>query len=69
MTYNSHRISSARGYLEIIRQDGRDIAYVTDIYGTESQTCYVGVYGNREVVGRTVADVKNELFKLIEAGQ
>lgn len=69
MSYDSRRISSARGYLEIIRQDGRDIAYVTDIYGTESQTCYVGVYGIHEVAGRTVADVKTELFKLIEAGQ
>ena len=69
MTYNSHRISSARGYLEIIRQDGRDIAYVTDIYGTESRPYYVGVYGINEVAGRTVADVKAELFELIEAGQ
>jgi hypothetical protein len=61
---DSHRISSARGYLEIIRQDGRDVAYVTDIYGP-----YVGVYGVHEVVGRTVADVKTELFGLIESGQ
>lgn len=67
--YDSHRISSARGYLEIIRQDDRDIAYVTDIYGTPSRPCYVGVYGIHEVAGRTVADVKTELFKLIEAGQ
>lgn len=62
--FDSHRISSAKGYLEIIRQDEQNIAYITDIYGP-----YVAVYGIHEVVGRTVAEVKAELFGLIESGQ
>lgn len=66
MKYDTRRISSARGYLEVINRDNAPIAYITDAYGGDF---YVGIYGIHEVQGRTVADVKHELFALLDAGQ
>lgn len=68
MKLESHRVHSANGYLELIREQGaiRFLAHITDHYGSNR---YVGIYGIHEVIGGTVADVKAELFRLIESGQ
>lgn len=64
--YHTRRINSARGYLEVISCGDAPIAYITDAYGGDF---YVGIYGIHEIQGRTVADVKQELFTLLDAGQ
>lgn len=64
--YDTRRINSARGYLEVISRDNAPIAYITDAYGGDF---YVGIYGIHEIQGRTVAAVKQELFTLLDAGQ
>lgn len=78
MQFDSRRVSSARGYLELIwrsdieRPKGatpQAIACITDIYGSVRRPFYVGMYGIHEVQGCTVAAVKEQLFALIEAGQ
>lgn len=68
--YDTRRIESARGYLEVISRDSCPIAYITDHYGGSIRNpIYLGVYGIHEVVGRTVCAVKEELFSLIESGR
>lgn len=70
MKYSTRRINSARGYLEVIHRDDAPIAYITDLYGsTTHKPLYVGIYGIHEIQGRTVADVKHELFSLLDSGQ
>lgn len=64
MKYDTRRINSANGYLEVISRDSAPIAFITDAYGGNS---YVGIYGNHEIQGRTVAAVKHTLFELLEA--
>jgi len=70
MKLESHRVQSANGYLELIREQGasRFIAHITDYYYL-GPDWYVGIYGIHEVIGRTVSDVKVELFRLIMSGQ
>jgi hypothetical protein len=69
-----NRRADCSGYLEFIwRETGapnpQAIAYITDIYGTPRRPWYCGVYGIHVVEGPTVADVKAELFSLLDAGQ
>jgi len=45
------------------------IAYITGAYGTPRKPWFCGVYGIHVVEGPTVADVKAELFALLDAGQ
>jgi hypothetical protein len=70
--FDSIRSEYASGYLEfILRTDipsPKAIAYIIDI-NTEGQQSFCGSYGIHSVQGSTVADVKKELFKLIESGQ
>lgn len=72
MQFDSRR-ADADGYLEFIwRTDvphpegtrPQAIALITHVEGA-----YHGMYGLHTVVGSTVADCKQELFALIEAGQ
>jgi hypothetical protein len=66
--FDSIRSEFASGYLEFILRTDTPIAYIIDI-NTEGQQSFCGSYGIHSVQGSTVADVKKELFKLIESGQ
>ena len=77
MTFDS-RLADADCYLELIwrtdvpRPEGtrpQAIAYVTGCYSTPRKPWFYGCYGIHTCEGPTVADVKQELFALIEAGQ
>lgn len=68
-----NRRADCSGYLEFIWRLPTDapnpqaIAYITDIYGTSRKPWYYGCYGTQVVEGPTVADVKAQLFPILDA--
>lgn len=71
MQFDSRR-ANVPGYLEFIwinrpLPEGVNPQAIALI--TEADGAYHGMYGLHTVVGSTVADCKQELFALIEAGQ
>jgi hypothetical protein len=76
--YTSRRVPDANGYVEFIYRLAPDqplgrelepIAAITDIYGSPTRPWFVAHYGIHEIAGPSVADVKQELFQLIDNGQ
>ena len=75
MKFNSYRSEFASGYLEFIWinnpevKNPQAIAIVQDTVsrpGLHQGRRYEGVFGSQVVHGKTVAEVKAELFPLIE---
>ena len=65
--YNSRR-ADCPGYLEFIWRLPTDAPHPQAIaYITEDEGSYYGCYGTQVVSGATVADVKSQLFPLLDA--